>query len=154
MQILKKIYNQYLLKILKKYMKKMKSKEFVSDGVTQISQIYFNDMWYRNTISQARDYIEWAKKELDGILDGDVRKKLQNIMMEVIKDCNYIIAFCDQVEDFKKKKVRWVTEKLTKKIVLLGAIHQISFTHHRITNYLMHFHCEISEIINWKREPF
>jgi hypothetical protein len=50
--------------------------------------------------------MDLAKRELDEVIDGNVRKKLQNIISEVSRDCNYIIAFCDQVENFKKKRVR------------------------------------------------
>lgn len=132
----------------------MWKKDFVSDWVTQVAQIYFNDKWYRATVLQTYNYIETANQELDHIFDPDARKKLQNIISEVSQDCIYIIAFCDEVEKFRKKKVRWITQKFTKNLVIIRSIHHLSLVHDKMRRYLIHFHCELSEIINWKKEPF
>ncbi len=80
-------------------------------------------------------------------------------MQNFKKVYNKVLLKIINIENMKKMKSKefvsdWVTQKLTKNLVLIKALHHLSFVHDRIRRYLMYFHSELSEIINWKKEPF
>lgn len=133
----------------------MKERKFVSDGMSQIAQVYFNDKWYRRSMYQIHEYLEKAKWELEQVYKPDVKVNLQNILKKVIHDTMYIISFCDEIEKFKKaSKWRDLFVKLTRQIVLFQSYSQLVFIHRRLVRNLMDFHSQLSEILNWENGEF
>lgn len=133
----------------------MKERKFVSDGMSQIAQVYFNDKWYRRSMYQIYEYLEKAKWELEQVYKPDVKVNLQNILKKVIHDTMYIISFCDEIEKFKKaSKWRDLFVKLTRQIVLFQSYSQLVFIHRRLVRNLMDFHSQLSEILNWENGEF
>lgn len=126
---------------------------FVSDWVTTITKIKFNDFWYSHSSRLAKKYLEEAKKEIKVIKNPDLIKKFQEIISKVSYDCEYLLAYEERFKKFKQKRVRNVIEKMTKTLVIIMSLKNMSLVHNKITINLMHFHSELSEIINWGNEP-
>lgn len=127
---------------------------FVSKWVSTIAIIECNDFWFYHSSRLAKEYILEAQNELIWVQDIFLRKKLSTIIQEVSKDCDFILWREKQLLAFQSKKRNGVIEKIAKFLTLISLDSQLSMNHRKIVLNLKYFHSEITQILNWKNEPY
>lgn len=130
----------------------MKQKQaFVSDEMSTIARIHFNEYGFSWSWILAKKYVDSAKKRVEDIKNPVSRRDLLTALQKINRDCDYLLWYDTNLQKFKTKQTIGFIQKVTKKVIILLSLWDMSQVHSGISHQLRNFHSAICDLLHPKK---
>lgn len=124
---------------------------FAESEMSTIARVYFNDGGFPVSGRLVKKYVDIAKQKVDDIPHPVDRRDLLRALKKIEKDCDYLLGYHDNLQSFKTKQTVGFIQRVTKRVVILLSLWDMSHVHSLISHQLRYFHSAICDLLAQKK---
>lgn len=128
---------------------------FAADEMSTIARVHFNDGGFPASGRLVKKYVGSAKQKVDDVPHPVHRRDLLRALKKIETDCDYLLWYHSNLQSFRTKQTVWFIQRVSKRIVILLSLWDMSHIHSLISHQLRYFHSSICDILhktNQKRD--
>lgn len=121
---------------------------FAASEMSTIARVHFNDGGFPVSGRLVKKYVDSAKQKVDEVPHPVHRRDLLRALKKIEKDCDYLLGYHSNLQSFKTKQTVGFIQRISKRVVILLSLWDMSHIHGLISHQLRYFHSSICDILH------